>query len=115
MIFMNTFLLATKKLESLHLKLNYVANLNHLGGTRTDLALKMAEEELFCAECGIRGDGVPKVLIVITDGKSSIGSIPMTDATRQMKVCSSFNPIFGGGAILYHPRHIQFYTSKIFF
>jgi len=55
------------------------------GGTRTDLALKMAEEELFCAECGIRGDGVPKVLIVITDGKSSIGSIPMTDATRQMK------------------------------
>jgi hypothetical protein len=55
------------------------------GGTRTDLALEMAEKKLLCAKCGIRGDGVPKVLIVITDGNSSPGSKPMPKATRNMK------------------------------
>ena len=55
------------------------------GGTRTDLALKMAEEEVFCNNCGIRFD-VPKVLIVITDGKSSSNSLPMLQATQGLKV-----------------------------
>ena len=56
------------------------------GGTRTDLALKMAEEKVFCDSCGVRPD-VPKVLIVITDGKSSYTSTSMTQASKGLKVC----------------------------
>ncbi|XP_057306541.1 coadhesin-like [Hydractinia symbiolongicarpus] len=54
------------------------------GGTRTDKALLMAEKEFFCDTCGNRV-GVPKVLIVITDGKSSSSSAPMTIATQGLK------------------------------
>ncbi|XP_066916536.1 coadhesin-like [Clytia hemisphaerica] len=55
------------------------------GGTRTDLALKMAEEKVFCDSCGTRGPNVPKVLIVITDGKSSYSSQTMTEASKGLK------------------------------
>ena len=57
------------------------------GGTRTDLALKMAEEKVFCDSCGVRPE-VPKVLIVITDGKSSYSSKSMTQASKGLKVWS---------------------------
>jgi len=54
------------------------------GGTRTDYALKLAEKKLFCATCGLR-EGVPKVLIVFTDGKSSSTSQPMSSASAYLK------------------------------
>ena len=57
-----------------------------VGGTRTDRALKLAEDKLFCESCGVRGKDVPKVLIVITDGKKSIESIEMPEATKNLKV-----------------------------
>lgn len=53
------------------------------GGTRTDLALYMANEKLFCDGC-VR-PGVSKVLIVITDGRSSAESDSMTEATLELK------------------------------
>lgn len=53
------------------------------GGTRTDLALYEADKAFFCSGCARKG--IPKVLIVITDGKSSMESDSMTDATKSMK------------------------------
>jgi len=53
------------------------------GGTRTDKALKMAEDEFFCSQCGIRASA-PKVLIIVTDGKSS-GPKTMAEATAPLK------------------------------
>ncbi|XP_057306646.1 coadhesin-like [Hydractinia symbiolongicarpus] len=54
------------------------------GGTRTDRALQVAEEKFFCEACGLR-EGVPRVLLVLTDGKSSMNSRPMPDASRKLK------------------------------
>jgi len=54
------------------------------GGTRTDYALRLAEKKLFCPTCGLRS-GVPKVLIVFTDGKSNRGSMPMNKASFKLK------------------------------
>lgn len=55
------------------------------GGTRTDKALYMAEKALFCDKCGLR-QGVPRVLIVVTDGISSRFSKPMKVASANLKV-----------------------------
>ena len=54
-------------------------------GTRTDLALKMAEEQIFCDTCGTRKD-VTKVLVLITDGKGDAGSMPIAEASKGLKV-----------------------------
>ena len=56
-----------------------------LGGTRTDKALRMAEEKLFCSSCGVRGN-IPHVLLVITDGNTNDGSESLTQATATLKV-----------------------------
>lgn len=53
------------------------------GGTRTDRALALAENEFFCAKCGIRS-AVPKVLVVVTDGKSK--GLSMDEATKPLKL-----------------------------
>jgi len=55
------------------------------GGTRTDLALKAAENEFFCSTCDARNN-VPQVLLVLTDGKSSYNASPVKEASQQMKV-----------------------------
>jgi len=54
------------------------------GGTRTDRAIKMAEEQMFCAHCKVRPDA-HKVLLVLTDGKASMMSAPMSEVTKNMK------------------------------
>lgn len=55
------------------------------GGTRTDLALTSARNNFFCEkECGNR-KGVPKVLLVLTDGKSSYNAQPVKEAAQPMK------------------------------
>jgi len=54
------------------------------GGTRTDRAIKMAEQQMFCKDCKLRSDA-HKVLLVVTDGKASMMSAPMSEATRQLK------------------------------
>lgn len=56
------------------------------GGTKLDRALKMAEEQLFCSSCGLR-PGIPKALIIITDGKSKTtpASTPLNIAAQKLK------------------------------
>jgi len=54
------------------------------GGTRTDLALQMAEQKLMCAKCGTRKEA-HKALLVLTDGVSSRFSAPMETVTRKLK------------------------------
>jgi len=54
------------------------------GGTRTDLALASANSEFFCNHCTQR-PSVPKVLLVLTDGKSSYSSTPVKDVAQPMK------------------------------
>lgn len=58
---------------------------NFKGGTRTDLAIEKAEQEFFCDHCGIRKN-VPKILIVLTDGRSSFSSKPLKTVTQPLKV-----------------------------
>jgi len=53
------------------------------GGTRTDRALRMAETEFFCSGCNPAGK--PKVLMVITDGNTNVGSEDLGVATKGMK------------------------------
>lgn len=64
------------------------------GLTRTDKALRLADERLFTDRGGVRKD-VPKFLIVITDGKTSEGSLPYINFTAPLKValscCNSFS------------------------
>jgi len=55
------------------------------GLTRTDKAIKMADEKLFTDRGGARKD-VPKVLIVITDGKTNEGSMPYPSVLAPLKV-----------------------------
>ena len=56
-----------------------------LGDTRTDLALKMAYQELFCNQCGNRAN-VTKILLVVTDGKSSSSSGNLRNAAQPLMV-----------------------------
>lgn len=60
------------------------------GGTRFDRALKLAAEEVFTAKGGARV-GVPKVMIILTDGRQSndYDAVPIQDAViplRQLSV-----------------------------
>jgi len=73
-----------------------------LGKTRKDLALKMVEEKIFCDTCGAR-ENVTKVVIVITDGKSNMGSVPMQEAIYGLKV--SYPPSFHTGTPHFLLRH----------
>ena len=57
-----------------------------IGGTRTDKALRMAENEFFCGGCNPAGK--PKVLLVITDGNTNPGSENLDTASMGMKVSS---------------------------
>lgn len=54
------------------------------GGTRTDLALNAAKDQFFCNECTNRNT-VPKVLLVVTDGKSSYNAKSVKDASQPLK------------------------------
>jgi len=54
------------------------------GGTRTDLAIEMAEKKLLCNSCGLR-ENVPRALIVLTDGKASMIAAPMSEVTQKLK------------------------------
>jgi len=60
------------------------------GRTRTDKAIKMANERLFTERGGAR-QGVPKFLIVLTDGSTSEGSLPYATVLAPLKVKSSFS------------------------
>lgn len=55
------------------------------GGTRFDKALKLAAEDVFTAESGAR-PGVPKVMIILTDGRQSqdYDAIPLQEAVRPL-------------------------------
>jgi len=55
------------------------------GGTRTDLALDTAYSEFFCKGCTERASKVPKVLLVLTDGKSSYNAKPVVTASEPIK------------------------------
>lgn len=60
------------------------------GGTRFDKALKLAAEDVFTTESGARA-GVPKVMIILTDGRQSqdYDAIPLQEAVlplHQMSV-----------------------------
>ena len=59
------------------------------GGTRTDIALEMANSELFSSRGGDRGDK-PNVLIVITDGKTNSGSKAYSIVLRPLIVSMPF-------------------------
>lgn len=54
------------------------------GGTRTDRAIELAEDEFYCDSCGLRSH-VPEVLIVLTDGKSSASSKNLGQVTQPLK------------------------------
>ncbi|EDO38826.1 predicted protein [Nematostella vectensis] len=55
------------------------------GGTRTDLALKKVNEDIFSPMGGARND-VPQVLVVITDGKTNQRSEPYSSVLQPLKV-----------------------------
>ncbi|XP_032235489.2 coadhesin [Nematostella vectensis] len=54
------------------------------GGTRTDLALKKVNEDIFSPMGGARKD-VPQVLVVITDGKTNQRSEPYSSVLQPLK------------------------------
>jgi collagen type XIV alpha len=53
------------------------------GRTRTDSALRIMSQEFFTYEKGSRA-GVPKVLVVVTDGKST-GSEPLSEVVKGLR------------------------------
>ena len=55
------------------------------GGTRFDKALKLAAEDVFTAQSGARA-GVPKVMIILTDGRQSndLDVVPIQDAVQPL-------------------------------
>ena len=53
------------------------------GRTRTDSALRLMSQEFFSYEKGSRA-GVPKVLVVVTDGKST-GTEPLSEAVKGLR------------------------------
>lgn len=59
------------------------------GGTRFDRALKLAAEEVFTAKGGTRV-GVPKVMIILTDGRQSndYDAVPIQDAVLPLRQLS---------------------------
>ncbi len=59
------------------------------GGTRTDIALEMANSGLFSSAGGDRGDK-PNVLVVITDGKTNHGSKAYSTVLRPLIVSVAY-------------------------
>lgn len=59
------------------------------GGTRTDIALEMANSGLFSSGGGDRGDK-PNVLVVISDGKTNRGSKAYSTVLRPLIVSMLF-------------------------
>ena len=59
------------------------------GGTRFDRALKLAAEEVFTTEDGVRA-GVPKVMIILTDGRQShdFDAVPLEQAVLPLNQLS---------------------------
>ena len=55
------------------------------GGTRTDLALEMAADQIFSAAGGDRADAA-NVLVILTDGKTSGKSAPYKDVLKPLQV-----------------------------
>ena len=60
------------------------------GRTRIDKAIKMANERLFTKSGGAR-QGVPKFLIVLTDGSTSEGFMPYATVLAPLKVTCLFS------------------------
>jgi len=54
------------------------------GGTRTDRALQMAEQQMMCTSCGTRKNA-HKALLVVTDGIPSLRSAPLDKVTQGLK------------------------------
>ena len=59
------------------------------GGTRTDIALELANSRLFSSAGGDRGDK-PNVLVVITDGQTNHGSKPYSTVLRPLIVSAVY-------------------------
>ena len=57
------------------------------GGTRTDKALEMANDQLFTPGAGDRAHA-NNVLIVLTDGKTNSGSKPYSQVLKPLQVCN---------------------------
>jgi hypothetical protein len=55
------------------------------GETRTDLALKMANDRILTVASGDR-PSVPSVLLLITHGRTGLGSAPYKEVLKQLKV-----------------------------
>jgi hypothetical protein len=53
------------------------------GRTRTDLSLQIMSQEFFTYENGSRA-GVPKVLVLVTDGKST-GTQPLSESVKELR------------------------------
>jgi secreted protein with Ig-like and vWFA domain len=53
------------------------------GRTRTDLSLQIMSQEFFTYENGSR-TGVPKVLVLVTDGKST-GTQPLSESVKELR------------------------------
>jgi len=54
------------------------------GGSRIDRAFKLVHDKVFCSTCGPR-QNKRKILIVLTDGDASPGSVPVHDAAKPLK------------------------------
>lgn len=83
------------------------------GGTRTDIALEMANSGLFSSGGGDRGDK-PNVLVVITDGKTNHGSKAYSTVLRPLIVSMlfyfTFCSIKGATSRLGHHEIVIFLT-----
>ena len=55
------------------------------GLTRTDKAIELANEMLFSDRGGVRKD-VPKLMVVVTDGRTGEGSTPYSSVLAPLKV-----------------------------
>ena len=55
------------------------------GLTRTDKAIELADEMLFSDRGGVRKD-VPKLMVVVTDGRTGEGSTPYSSVLAPLKV-----------------------------
>ena len=77
---------------------NLIRNIRYTSGnTRTDIAIELANSQLFIGAGGMRSDK-PNVLIVMTDGKTNAGSKPYKTVLAPLKV-----------------RHSQVHVLKLYF
>ena len=80
------FNLAKSEYHSLHKLQEAIKGLKYTGGgTRTDLALKMAADQIFSAADGDRADAA-NVLVILTDGKTNSRSAPYVDVLKPLQV-----------------------------